>query len=115
MLVFAIFGVIFGGLHCIGWNFIYPTAFEQYLWHASSLAITAIPLIVAPIDFILENYKLYKGFLKVVRLTLNLIMTILIYVPARLTLIGPAFALLMKQPQNAFFAVNWNRYIPHLF
>jgi len=117
MVVFAIFGVIFGGLHCIGWNFTYPTAFEQRLWRASSLAITVIPLIVAPIDYLLENYKLDKGFLKVVRLTLDVIMTILlfIYVPARLTLIGQAFALLRKQPQDAFLAVDWNQYIPHLF
>jgi len=117
MVVFAIFGVIFGGLHCIGWNFTYPTAFEQHIWRASSLAITVIPLIVAPIDYILENYKLDKGFLKVVRLILDLIMTILlfIYVPARLTLIGLAFALLRKQPQDAFLAVDWNQYIPHLF
>jgi len=117
MVVFALFGVIFGGLHCIGWNFCYPTAFEQRLWRASSLAITAIPLIVAPIDYLLENYKLDKGFFKVVRLILDLIMTILlfIYVPARLTLIGQAFALLRKQPQDAFLAVDWNQYIPHLF
>jgi len=117
MVVFALFGVIFGGLHCIGWNFTYPTAFEQRLWRASSLAITVIPLIVAPIDYILENYKLDKGFLKVVRLTLDVIMTILffIYVPARLTLIGQAFALLRKQPQDAFLAVDWNQYIPQLF
>ena len=115
MVVFALFGVIFGGLHCIGWNFLYPTAFEQHLWRASSLAITAIPLIVAPIDYILENYELDKGFLKVIRLTLDLIMTILlfIYVPARLT--GQAFALLRKQPRDAFLAVDWNQYIPQLF
>jgi len=117
MVVFAIFGIIFGGLHCIGWNFTYPTAFEQYLWRASSLAITVIPLIVAPIDYILENYELDKGFFKVVRLILDLIMTMLlfIYVPARLTLIGQTFTLLRKQPQDAFLAVDWNQYIPHLF
>jgi len=117
MIVFALFGVIFGGLHSIGWNFTYPTTFEQHLWRASSLAITVIPLIVAPIDYILENYKLDKGFLKVVRLILDLIMTTLLftYVPARLTLIGQAFALLRKQPQDAFLAVDWNQYIPHLF
>ena len=117
MVVFAIFGVIFGGLHRIGWNFTYPTSFEQHLWRASSLAIAVIPLIVAPIDYILENYELDSGFLKVVRLTLDLIMTILlfIYVPVRLTLIGQAFGLLRKQPQDAFLAVDWNQYIPHLF
>jgi len=117
MVVFVIFGVIFGGLHCIGWNFSYPSAFEQHLWRTSSLAITVIPLIVAPIDYLLENYKLDKGFLKVLRLVLDVIMTILLftYVPARLTLIGLAFALLRKQPQEAFLAVDWNQYIPHLF
>ena len=117
MVVFAIFGVIFGGLHLIGWNFTYPSPFEQNLWRASSLAIAIIPLIVTPIDYLLENYKLDKGFLKVVRFTLDLIMTILLftYVPARLTLIGQAFALLRKQPQDAFVAIDWNQYIPHLF
>ena len=117
MVVFVLFGVIFGGLRCIGWNFTYPTAFEQHLWRASSLAITIISLIVAPIDYILENYKLDKGFVKVVRLTLDPIMTILLFtdVPARLTLVGQAFALLRKQPQDTFLAVDWNRYIPHLF
>jgi len=100
MVVFTLFGVIFGGLHCICWNFTYPTAFEQHLWRASSLAITVIPLIVAPIDYFLENFDLDKGLLKVVRMTLDLIMTILqfIHVPARLTLIGQALALLRKQP-----------------
>src|SRR6266542_1557879 len=31
MVVFALFGVIFGGLHCIGWCFEYPTQSEQTL------------------------------------------------------------------------------------
>src|SRR5258705_1992744 len=117
MVVFALFGVIFGGLHCIGWNFTYPTTFEQHLWRASSLAITAIPLVVAPIDYLLENYKLDKGSFKVLRLTLDLIMTILlfIYVPARLTLIGQAFALLRKQPHDAFLAVDWYQYNTQIF
>jgi len=117
MVVFALFGVIFGGLHCIGWNFQYPTQFEQHLWRASSLAITVIPFIVAPIDYILENYKLNKGFGKVIRLILDLVMTILlfVYVPARLSLIGQALALMRQQPQAAYLAVNWAQYIPHIF
>jgi hypothetical protein len=47
MVVFALFGVIFGGLHCVGWSFEFPTHTEQTLWRSTSLAITAIPLIVA--------------------------------------------------------------------
>ncbi len=117
MVVFAFFGVIFGGLHCIGWNFQYPTQFEQHLWRATSLAITVIPFIVAPIDYILENFELNKGFGKVIRLVLDLIMTILlfVYVPARLSLIAQALALMREQPQAAYIAVDWTQYIPHIF
>jgi hypothetical protein len=44
MVVFALFGVIFGGLRCIGWYFNYPTRSEQTLWR---ITITVIPLVVA--------------------------------------------------------------------
>jgi len=47
MVFFALFGVIFGGLHCVGWYFQYPTQSEQTLWRAPSLILTVILLIVA--------------------------------------------------------------------
>ena len=117
MIVFALLGVIFGGLHCIGWNFTYPTEKEQNLWRATSLAITAIPVIVAPIDYVLENFELKEGSGRIVRFALDLVMTVLLfaYVPARLSLIAQALSLLRNQPQSAFLAVNWTQYIPHIF
>jgi len=117
MVVFALFGVIFGGLHCIGWNFTCPTPFEKHLWRAASLAITVIPFVIAPIDYILENYEVNKGFGKVLHLVLDLVMTILlfVYVPARFSLIAEAVVLLRNQPQSAFMTVNWIQYLPHVF
>jgi len=117
MVVFAVFGVIFGGLHCIGWNFEYPTPFEQHLWRTSSLAITVIPFIVGPIDYLLEIFKLNNGRYKVLGVILDLVMTILlfVYVSARISLIAQALALLRHQPQTAFLAVDWTKYIPHIF
>ena len=118
MLVFAFFGVVFGGLHCIGWYFTYPTDLERMLWRVTSLIITVIPIIVAPIDFLVSNRDL-STWGRAGRTTLwalDLIMTILlfIYVPARLSLIAQALALLREQPSSAFIAVDWTRYIPHL-
>ena len=119
MVVFALFGVIFGGLHCIGWDFKFPTHPEQVVWRATSLGITVIPLIVSPIDFILgsRNIKAYGRLERYSLLTLDFIMTILLftYVPARLSLIAQALALLRSQPSNALVAVNWTKYVPHLF
>ena len=124
MVVFALFGVIFGGLHCIGWNFKFPTHPEQSLWRSTSVAITAIPLIVAPIDFFLSarlrthgDIDSYPALEKIAILVLDLIMTILlfVYVPARLSLIAQALALLRNQPASALTAVDWTKYVPHLF
>ena len=119
MVVFALFGVIFGGLHCIGWYFKYPTQSEQTIWRATSLGITVIPLIVAPIDFLLATRDIgsCQKFERRALLILDLIMTILlfIYVPARLSLIAQALALLRNQPSSALVAVDWIKYVPHLF
>ena len=122
ILSFALFGVIFGGLHCIGWNFKFPTNSEQTLWRYTSLTITIIPLIVAPIDFLLAT-RLHDRDIKSCRiperlllLTLDLIMTILlfIYVPSRLSLIAQAPALLRSLPPDALTAIDWTKYVPHL-
>ena len=117
MVVFSIFGVIFGGLHCIGWNFTYPTFFEKNLWRASSLAITIIPVVAAPIDYILENFEFKSRSQRILRLTLDLVMTVLlfIYVPTRLSLIAQSLSLLRNQPPDAFLTVDWTQYIPHIF
>ena len=114
MIVFGFSGVILGGLHCLGWNFMYPTALERLLWRTSSLAITVIPFIVSLIDYILENYDLNKGYSKFV---LDVTMTglLFIYIPARISLIVQALALMRHQPQTAFLAVDWTKYIPHIF
>ena len=123
MIAFALFGAIFGGLHCIGWYFKYPSRSEQILWQATSSAITVIPLIVAPIDFLLatrlrtRDIKSCETFERMALLTLDLLMTVLlfIYVPARLSLIAQALALLRNQPSSALVAVDWTKYVPHLF
>ena len=69
---------------------------EQILWQVTSLAITVIPLIVTPIDFLLATRDISSGqsFECKALLILDLIMTILIYVPACLSLIAQALALL---------------------
>ena len=117
MVVFAIFGVIFGGIHCIGWNFAFPTHFETSLWRHTSLVLTIVPLVAAPIDYILENVNLKGRVGEKLRLLLDLVMTALlfVYVPARLSLIAQALALLRDQPAAAYVAVDWTKYIPHLF
>ena len=39
----AISSLIFGGLHCLAWNFDFPTHAELMLWRVASLATSALP------------------------------------------------------------------------
>ncbi|KAF9475084.1 hypothetical protein BDN70DRAFT_958075 [Pholiota conissans] len=39
----AAIGVIFGAIHCIGWNLIFPSTLERQLWRMSSLVISIYP------------------------------------------------------------------------
>jgi hypothetical protein len=43
--LFMFFGIVFGGLHCMGWNSVFPTEVEGTLWRAASCLITVIPLV----------------------------------------------------------------------
>ena len=44
-------GTIFGGIHCAGWNFTFPTNPEQQLWRVASIAL-AIPIAAAPFSLV---------------------------------------------------------------
>lgn len=42
----AAVGTVFGSIHCIAWNFEFPTLIENVLWRASSLVVTVIPILL---------------------------------------------------------------------
>ncbi|KAF8649499.1 hypothetical protein AX16_005768, partial [Volvariella volvacea WC 439] len=42
----SVIGVVFGGIHLIGWDFPFATTAELWLWRASSLVLTIIPAII---------------------------------------------------------------------
>jgi hypothetical protein len=64
-----------------------------------------------------RNRKSCGKLERIAILTLDLVMTILlfIYVPARLSLIAQALGLLRSPPPSALTAVHWTKYLPHLF
>lgn len=114
LITFALFGVLFGGIHCMGWNFTYLTESERTLWRFTTLAITVIPSIIAPIQYILANRKADEGEKIALVLCLYVVTNtlLLIYMSARLSLVAQTLSLLNKQPAGAFLEVDWSRYIP---
>ena len=45
-------GVVFGGIHCVGWFFNFPSGDEALLWRVSSAVLTGLAFPLA------ENFKL---------------------------------------------------------
>jgi len=133
---------IFGALHCIAWNFHFPSHIEQLLWRIGSLTITLIPsvpfvyyllaLIARLLKFLKGRYGFHlcipffslpqsvQNVLLFVRLTLLVIIAFLggaglvAYMLARLLLLTQAIMLLRKQPESAFYAINWSNFLPHI-
>jgi len=37
----------FGGIHCIGWSFTFPSSAERTLWRVASISITSVPVVLS--------------------------------------------------------------------
>jgi hypothetical protein len=111
-------GLIFGGLHCAGWNLTYPTTTEQTIWRFMSSSITLIPFLcqlsMPPVLMKKNLFFLYIAssevsagsplFMLAVSCLFSLF--VIAYLVARLSLIALALAALREQPASAYVAVQ---------
>ena len=111
MFFFPVVGVIFGGIHCVGWFFDFPSSVEAMLWRVSSAVLTGTAVLLPLIAFIL--WKILKGGNKLF-LILVLTTIFLVYVVARLLLLVEAFISLRHLTPGMLALVNWTAFIPHI-
>jgi len=120
----AFIGIVFGGLHCIGWGFPFPTTAERWTWRVMSLMLTIIPSIPVFNTSLLYMHAAFDAFLAALTcsrletrdpfLTSHLLIaTISIYAIARICILTLAFTLLRDQPSSAYIAVSWTQLFPH--
>jgi len=107
----------FGGIHCIGWSFTFPSSAEQTLWRVASLSITVIPILffrlgtlvhVAIDEFLLRNR--FDNFFW----TMTLVSLLFLYILGRFTLLVLPFLSLRSLPPAAYHVVHWTSFIPHV-
>ncbi|KAJ7879430.1 hypothetical protein B0H13DRAFT_2051239 [Mycena leptocephala] len=104
-------GTIFGAIHCAAWTAAFPSPAEMWLWRSSSLAITAIPVVLgllASLQYLNCRIDIYDILYS------TLISTLPIYILSRLVLLTLPFTTLRNLPTGAFVDVDWTIYIPHL-
>ena len=105
---------VFGGIHCIGWSFDFPSHTEQLLWRISSISITAIPLgivCLAGIGAVMERFA--SGLFEYSASMLILLLTPL-YIISQVLLLVLSLTTLRSLPSSAFQTVEWTTFLPHV-
>jgi len=121
--IYAI-AAIFGGIHCAGWSFIFPSLAEKMVWRVSSIVITAFPALAAASTIISSfasprQAETNRKFFKVhpaIRILVyqSVFCAIVVYVIARLCLLIVALTSLRNLPNGAYDVVQWTTFIPHV-
>ena len=105
----SIVALLFGGIHCAGWNFPFPSHAELIIWRVSSLIILTVPCIGVLADVIYDvNETIARVILRVFFFGTP------IYGFARLTLFVEAFIALRHLPPGAYAVVEWTALLLHI-
>ncbi|KIJ90259.1 hypothetical protein K443DRAFT_116856, partial [Laccaria amethystina LaAM-08-1] len=107
----VIVAMLFGGIHCAGWNFSFPSHTELIIWRVSSLII-----VIVPYTFVTLIVEELMG-IDTSSTTVNILFAsfgIVIYVLAWLTLLVEAFTSLRHLPPGAYAVVEWTALLLHM-
>jgi hypothetical protein len=103
--------MVFGGIHCVGWNFPFQSHTEQVLWRVASLAVLCTPISIV-IDY---SYMVGSWGFDLDGLVLYITLLVgFAYIAARLTLIVLILLNFRSLPPGVYDTVAWTKFIPHL-
>ena len=117
VICMAVVGAVFGGIHCVGWFFDFPSGAEAILWRVCSAVLTGIAFLFPIISFSLA--ALFgnligridrEGYFTIAVFTIMLV----VYVVSRLLLIVEAFISLRHLTPGMLALVKWTSFIPHI-
>ena len=77
----SVVGIVFGGIHCAGWFFNFPSSDEAVLWRVSSTVVTGIAFLLPLLYYFIVEALLLNGF----RLLGNIISVLTIIVICSVT------------------------------
>ena len=101
-------GVCFGAIHCISWDFLFPTHTELLMWRVLCVTITAVPIYIT-LGILLGAWLKSMGFAIIFILPAGIL-----YILARTVTLVLAFTSLRDLPPGAYKTVYWTTFIPHV-
>ena len=106
------FGTILAAIHCAAWKYAFPNRVEAIMWHSCSV-LAGISLWAA---VVLRSYPTWRDephWLYPLRDYLPLL-SMLIYILARLCIIVEIFASLRSAPAEIYQQISWSSYFGHI-
>jgi hypothetical protein len=104
--------MLFGGIHCLGWNFLFPGYVEQQLWRVASIWIAYL---FGVIMWCYLAERLWKSFTRRGPVSPSHVTTLTVigYISARLIIIVLMVLSLRSLPPGVYDTVAWTQFIPH--
>ena len=118
--IVSVIDIIFGGIHCMGWGFLFPTHAEAVMWQVASVIITTVPVLVA-MSVVFQSMctprqifclELFVEDLKEVSSTVAIYFGLPLYIIARLVLLVEALVALRYLPGEALLEIRWAPFLP---
>ncbi|KAJ7052686.1 hypothetical protein C8F01DRAFT_563737 [Mycena amicta] len=105
--------IFFGAIHCLAWSLHFPSLVELWMWRASAVILTAMPLLTPLLAICYSNLK--DSWLRTTLVTGNQLLAVS-YVLARAVLLVLPFTTLRSLPPGVFvdFKFSWTSLIPHV-
>ena len=115
IILIPVVGVIFGGIHCAGWFFDFPSSDEAMLWRVSSAVLTVSALLL-PLNLVLLLWRFFADFQsdRFGAPVVTIILLLVAYVVSRLLLLVEAFISLRHLTPGMLALVRWTSFIPHI-
>ena len=107
----SVVGVVFGGIHCAGWFFNFPSSEEAMLWRVTSAVITGIAFLLPLLFYLIVEApsESFRGLLFVI-----VAFAVIAYIVSRLILLVEAFISLRYLTPGMLTLVKWTSFIPHI-
>ena len=112
ILVIPVVGAVFGGIHCAGWFFNFPSNDEAILWRVCSAILTGIAFLSPLYTILLASLTRFKSLRWPI--TIIAVLTLLSYIVSRLLLLVEAVISLRHLTPGMLALVKWTSFIPHI-
>jgi len=107
----------FGGIHCIGWSFTFPSSTERTLWRVAAVSITSVPITLLLPIYLADLIPYASEHVEHVVLPIVVFLCglqLLLYILSRLTLLILPFLCLRSLSPEVYHVVHWTSLIPHV-